>query len=60
MALKIKHIELRDANEFVKNNHRHHNPVIGHRFSVACYNDEKLVGVINVSKAGSENDRPYR
>lgn len=29
-------IELKEANAFVSNFHRHHKPVVGHRFSVAA------------------------
>lgn len=43
--LKIRPCGLRAANEFVKAYHRHHKPTTGHKFSVACYDDEKLVCV---------------
>ena len=48
--LKIKHIELSAANEFVEKYHRHHKPVRGHRFSIACYKGEDLVGVAIVGR----------
>jgi hypothetical protein len=32
--MKIRPIELRDANAFVEKLHRHHKPVVGHRFSI--------------------------
>jgi len=48
--LSIRHIELRDANAFVAEHHRHHKPVAGHRFSIACYDDDKLVGVAIVGR----------
>lgn len=48
--LKIKHIELKQANEFVLQNHRHHKSVQGHRFSIACYDDNKLCGVAIVGR----------
>lgn len=48
--LKIKPIELRDANLFISNNHRHHKPVIGHRFSLSCWNDDVIVGVCIVGR----------
>ena len=44
--MKIRPIELRDANAFVAQHHRHHKPVQGHRFSLAAWNDEQLVGVV--------------
>ena len=34
--LLTRHIELKEANDFVARLHRHHKPVTGHRFSLAC------------------------
>lgn len=48
--LVIRHIELKDANNFVLQLHRHHKPAVGHRFSIACYNNDKLVGVCIVGR----------
>jgi len=48
--LKIKHIELKDANEFVTQHHRHHKAVAGHRFSISCYDGDHLVGVAIVGR----------
>lgn len=48
--LQIKHIELKEANEFVSKYHRHHKPVTGRRFSIGCYNEDKLVGVAIVGR----------
>ena len=45
MALEIRPITLRDANEFVQERHRHNGPTRGHKFSVAVYDGDKLVGV---------------
>jgi hypothetical protein len=45
MKLQTKPVTLRDANEFVKLHHRHHKPVIGHKFSIGCICGDKLVGV---------------
>lgn len=53
MSLHIKHIELKDANDFVALHHRHHKPVQGHRFSIACYDGDKLVGVAIVGRVRS-------
>lgn len=33
----VRPIELRDANTFVGKHHRHHKPVVGHRFSLGAY-----------------------
>ena len=43
--MRIAHIELKEANEFVLRLHRHHKPVTGHRFSIGCMADVGLVGV---------------
>lgn len=48
--LRIKHIELKDANEFVAQHHRHHKPVTGHRFSIACYDNDRLCGVAIIGR----------
>ncbi len=51
MALKVRQIELRQANEFVGIHHRHHKPVQGHRFSIAAENERgELVGVCIVGR----------
>jgi len=44
-CLVVKPIELRDANAFVAMHHRHHKPVVGHRFSIACYEGDRICGV---------------
>lgn len=48
--MKIKHIELKEANAFIEKYHRHHKAVRGHRFSIACYDDERLCGVAIVGR----------
>ena len=48
--LTIKPISLKDANNFVENIHRHHAKVQGHKFSIAAYDGEKLVGVCIVGR----------
>jgi hypothetical protein len=34
--LKIVSLELKQANAFVEQHHRHHKPARGHRFSIGC------------------------
>jgi len=41
----IYEVELREANLFVKQHHRHHKPVQGHKWSLGLYENQKLVGV---------------
>ena len=43
--LEIRPIKLRDANRYVAENHRHNQPTNGHKFSVACYDGDRLCGV---------------
>ncbi len=43
--LTIKPISLKLANEYVINNHRHHDKVQGHKFSISVYDDGRLCGV---------------
>lgn len=45
MLLEIRPITLRDANVFVAQYHRHNLPTNGHKFSVACYDGDRLCGV---------------
>lgn len=50
MSLNLVHVELKEANEFIRELHRHHKPVVGHRFSVGCMSNGKLVGVAVVGR----------
>ena len=43
--LEIRPITLRASCAFVAEHHRHNKPPRGHKFSVAAYNEENLVGV---------------
>lgn len=43
-------ISLAEANAFVGQHHRHHKPVVGHKFSVAASDGEKIVGVAIVGR----------
>ena len=43
--LKIIPISLREANAFVAEHHRHNQPTVGHKFSVAVADDGRLCGV---------------
>lgn len=43
-------IELSEANAFVARYHRHHGPVVGHKFSIGAALDGKIVGVVIVGR----------
>jgi len=49
-AIRVRAVELRKANAFVAQCHRHHKPVVGHRFSLGAYVADKLVGVCIVGR----------
>lgn len=46
MGLEIRPTTLAQANDLVAKLHRHHKPCTGHRFSLACYRDGILAGVV--------------
>lgn len=48
--LDICPISLAEANAFVEEHHRHHKPVVGHKFSIGCTDGEKIVGVAIVGR----------
>lgn len=50
MNLDIVPVSLAEANEFVLEHHRHHKPVVGHKFSIGCTDGEKIVGVAIVGR----------
>lgn len=48
--LKLKPCTFRQAQDFVRENHRHNKPPVGHKFSIAVYDGEKLCGVVMVGR----------
>lgn len=44
-TLTIRPITLREANAYVAQHHRHNQPTNGHKWSIACYDGERLCGV---------------
>lgn len=43
--LEIRPINLKDANRFVEQHHRHHKAAAGHKFSICACKGEEIVGV---------------
>lgn len=41
--VKIKPAELKEANAFIRDHHRHHKPVRGHRFSIKVVDKDNIV-----------------
>jgi hypothetical protein len=50
MKLVLAPLDLESANEFVREVHRHHQPVVGHKFSLAATLAGKIVGVVIVGR----------
>lgn len=55
MSLDICPMTLKEANAFVEQHHRHHKPVVGHKFSIGCTDGEKIVGVAIVGRPVSRH-----
>jgi len=45
MSLEVTPITFEEANAFVTVHHRHHKPLVGHKFSIAVSEGAKIVGV---------------
>ena len=50
MNLTVVPISLAEANAFVEANHRHHKPVVGHKFSIAVSDGERIRGVAIIGR----------
>lgn len=50
MKLRAATVTLAEANAFVSLFHRHHPPVIGHKYSIGAEIDGRLVGVVIVGR----------
>ena len=48
--MELVPVSLDIANRFVSLHHRHHKPVVGHKFSLGCERDGELVGVAIVGR----------
>ncbi len=52
---EITRLELREANTFVAEHHRHHKPVIGHVFSIGAAVNGKIVGIAIIGRPVSRH-----
>ena len=50
MSLRAVPLMLKEANALVARLHRHHDPAVGHRFSIGASADDALVGAIIVGR----------
>jgi hypothetical protein len=48
--VQVVPLTLKTANDFVAAHHRHHRPVVGHRFSIGAASEGMLVGVAIVGR----------
>lgn len=48
--IEIIPLTLAEANAFVEEHHRHHKPVVGHKFSIGVVKDDVVVGVAIVGR----------
>ncbi len=48
--LRAVPVDLDEANQFVRLHHRHHKPVVGHKFSIGAALADKIVGVVIVGR----------
>ena len=53
--LRIVPIDLKAANAFVLAHHRHNGKVLVHRFSISCYDGDRLCGVAIVGNPSARN-----
>lgn len=57
--MKVVPLTLQQANEAVATLHRHHKPVIGHRFSIGVEKDGRLVGAAIIGRPVAHNTDQY-
>jgi hypothetical protein len=58
--LHIKPATLREANNFIKLYHRHHDATQGMKFAISCYNNDRLVGTATAGRSVCRNnDQQY-
>ena len=53
-------LKLREAQAFIKKYHRHSLPLRRHKFSIGCYSNRKLVGVVTVDTPSSHGWSKYK
>ncbi len=54
-SLELRPVNLKEANEFVTSNHRHHKKVQGHKFSLSAFKNGVMVGVAIVGRPVSRH-----
>lgn len=59
MALRARPLTIAQANDYITRHHRHHKPVVGHRFSIGAEDTGVLVGIAVVGRPVSRGCDPY-
>lgn len=57
--LRAVPLTLKQANDLIARLHRHHKPVVGHRFSIGALRDGELVGAVVVGRPVARNTDQY-
>jgi hypothetical protein len=55
MGIRLTSMTLAEANAFVGEHHRHHKPVVGHKFSLGASDGVNIVGVVIVGRPVSRH-----
>ena len=55
MGLQLTPISLAEANAFVAEHHRHHKPVVGHKYSIAVSDEKGVRGVAIIGRPVSRH-----
>ncbi|KKM19359.1 hypothetical protein LCGC14_1656410 [marine sediment metagenome] len=50
MKMSLIPVPLDEANAFVAQRHRHHRPVVGHKFSLGAVKDDAVCGIVIVGR----------
>jgi len=50
VSLAARPLTLSQANQLVGQLHRHHKPVVGHRYSIGAYDGDRVVGAVIVGR----------
>lgn len=53
--LDVVPVTLSEANAFVSAHHRHHRPVVGHKFSIGISDGKEVIGVVIVGRPVSRH-----
>ena len=60
MKIKLRPLTLKEANELIGRLHRHHKPVVGHRFTIGAEKDGVLVGAAVTGRPTARMTEQYR